>query len=80
MSQSLVAKLEQLQNKVIALSKEVVELRVEEKKSREQVKALYRENETLRKKVESTQAQVNDMLNEWFPELELTAEGDNGNA
>lgn len=80
MSQSLVAKLEQLQQKVIALSKEVVELRVEERKSREQVKTLYKENEVLRKKVEGAQAQINDMLNQWFPELELTAEGDDGNA
>ncbi|GAI94970.1 unnamed protein product, partial [marine sediment metagenome] len=47
---------------------------LDNKSAREQIEALRRENELLHKKVNHAQGQINQMLNQWFPELELNSE------
>ncbi|NJM32577.1 MAG: hypothetical protein HC848_06595 [Limnobacter sp.] len=80
MSQSLVAKLDQLQQKVSLLTKTLSESHRAAKHSKERIALLAQENEQLRKKVELAQQQVNRMLGQWFPELELTSEDHNEHA
>ena len=74
MTQSLLAKLDELQVKVSSLAKALEQSRYESKVTKEQIEALRRENEQLNKKVNHAQGQINQMLNQWFPELELNAE------
>jgi predicted nuclease with TOPRIM domain len=74
MTQSLLAKLDELQVKVSGLAKALEQSRYESKTTKEQIEALRRENEQLHKKVNHAQGQINQMLNQWFPELELNAE------
>lgn len=74
MAQSLLAKLDELQDKVTALAKALEQSRLDQRKSDERTELLTRENEQLRKKVEHAQGQINQMLNQWFPELELNSE------
>ncbi|MBU0782693.1 MAG: hypothetical protein KJ798_10230 [Gammaproteobacteria bacterium] len=74
MTQSLLAKLDELQVKVSSLAKALEQSRYESKATKEQIEALRRENEQLHKKVHHAQGQINQMLNQWFPELELNAE------
>ena len=78
MTQSLVSKLDQLQAKVEAMSKALAESKSQERRLNEQFKAVCKENDKLRHKVEQAQGQINQMLNNWFPELELTTEAENG--
>ncbi|VWX34001.1 hypothetical protein [Limnobacter sp. 130] len=74
MTQSLLAKLDELQVKVSSLAKALEQSRHEEKSGKDQIEALRRENEQLQKKVNHAQGQINQMLNQWFPELELNSE------
>ncbi|HEY1057838.1 MAG TPA: hypothetical protein VGE55_03805 [Limnobacter sp.] len=74
MAQSLLAKLDELQDKVSTLAKALEQSRHEQHKSQERVQQLSRENEQLRRKVDHAQGQINQMLNQWFPELELNSE------
>ncbi|HEX4856572.1 MAG TPA: hypothetical protein VFV28_07140 [Limnobacter sp.] len=74
MTQSLLAKLDELQAKVTALAKALEQSRADSKAAKEQIEALRRENEQLNKKVTHAQGQINEMLNQWFPELELNPE------
>jgi len=74
MTQSLLAKLDELQVKVSGLAKALEQSRYESKTTKEQIEALRRENEQLHKKVNHAQGQINQLLNQWFPELELNAE------
>ena len=74
MTQSLLAKLDELQVKVSSLAKALEQSRYESKATKEQIEALRRENEQLHKKLNHAQGQINQMLNQWFPELELNAE------
>lgn len=74
MAQSLLAKLDELQEKVSTLAKALEQSRYEHRKSEERTELLARENEQLRKKVDHAQGQINQMLNQWFPELELNPE------
>ena len=74
MTQSLLAKLDELQVKVSSLAKALDQSRLDNKSAREQIEALRRENELLNKKVNHAQGQINQMLNQWFPELELNSE------
>lgn len=71
MTQSLLAKLDELQIKVSGLARALEHSRIEQKKNQERADTLSLENEQLRKKVESAEEQINGMLNQWFPELEL---------
>lgn len=80
MTQSLVAKLDQLHRKVETLAKALAESQAQASRTHEQLKAVHRENEQLRGKVDQAQGQINQMLNQWFPELELTTEESNGNS
>lgn len=80
MTQSLVAKLDQLHRKVEILAKALAESQAQANRNAEQLKAVYKENEQLRNKVEHAQGQINQMLNQWFPELELTTEEQNGDS
>lgn len=74
MTQSLLAKLDELQTKVSGLAKALEQSRQESKSSTEEIAALRRDNELLKKKVTLAQGQINQMLNQWFPELELNSE------
>ncbi|MFN7504906.1 MAG: hypothetical protein ACK5Q1_05015 [Limnobacter sp.] len=74
MTQSLLAKLDELQIKVSSLAKALEHSRFEAKSAKEPVEALRQENEQLLKKVNHAQGQINQMLNQWFPELELNSE------
>jgi uncharacterized alpha-E superfamily protein len=74
MTQSLLAKLDELQAKVSILARNLEQSRLEQRKNQERAEQLSRENEQLRKKVELAQEQVDQMLGQWFPELELTGE------
>ncbi|MFN4329982.1 MAG: hypothetical protein ACK4FF_14030 [Limnobacter sp.] len=74
MAQSLLAKLDELQDKVTMLAKALEQSRFDERKSHERAQLLARENEQLRRKVDHAQGQINQMLNQWFPELELNSE------
>ena len=74
MTQSLLAKLDELQVKVSSLAKALEQSRLDNKSAKEQIEALRRENELLHKKVNHAQGQINQMLNQWFPELELNSE------
>ncbi|MCQ8896335.1 hypothetical protein NQT62_07795 [Limnobacter humi] len=74
MAQSLLAKLDELQDKVSTLAKALEQSRHEQQKSQERAQQLSRENEQLRRKVDHAQGQINQMLNQWFPELELNSE------
>jgi predicted nuclease with TOPRIM domain len=74
MTQSLLAKLDELQVKVSSLAKALEQSRIDAKGAKDQVDALRRENEQLNKKVTHAQGQINQMLNQWFPELELNSE------
>lgn len=74
MTQSLLAKLDELQGKVSSLAKALEQSRHEGKSTKEQIDALRRENEQLHKKLIHAQGQINQMLNQWFPELELNSE------
>jgi regulator of replication initiation timing len=74
MTQSLLAKLDELQVKVSGLAKALEQSRQESKSSTEEIAALRRDNELLKKKVIHAQGQINQMLNQWFPELELNSE------
>lgn len=74
MTQSLLAKLDELQVKVSSLVKALEQSRGEANAAKNQIEALHRENELLHKKVNHAQGQINQMLNQWFPELELNSE------
>lgn len=74
MTQSLLAKLDELQVKVSSLAKALEQSRGEANAAKNQIEALRRENEQLQKKVNHAQGQINQMLNQWFPELELNSE------
>jgi peptidoglycan hydrolase CwlO-like protein len=74
MTQSLLAKLDELQLKVSGLTKALEQCRQEVKTAKEQAELLRRDNDRLEKKVEHAQGQINQMLNQWFPELELNSE------
>lgn len=74
MTQSLLAKLDELQAKVSNLSKELEQSRADSKSAKNQIEKLRHENEQLHKKVNDAQAQINQMLNQWFPEIELNSE------
>lgn len=74
MTQSLLAKLDELQAKVSILARNLEQSRLEQRKNQERAEQLSRENEQLRKKVELAQEQVDQMLGQWFPELALTGE------
>lgn len=74
MTQSLLAKLDELQVKVSALAKALEQSRHETQSSKEEIANLRRDNERLQKKVVHAQGQINQMLNQWFPELELNSE------
>lgn len=74
MTQSLLAKLDELQVKVSSLAKALEQSRGEANAAKNQIEALHRENELLHKKVNHAQGQINQMLNQWFPELELNSE------
>ncbi|HEX4842579.1 MAG TPA: hypothetical protein VFV57_02835 [Limnobacter sp.] len=78
MPQSLLGKLDELQAKITLLTKALEQSRFENKTSREHIEALSRENELLKKKVHHAQGQINQMLNQWFPELELNSENEVG--
>lgn len=80
MSESLVAKLDNLHERVSAMTRSLVDSRFAEKKAREQAETLAKENERLRKKLEQAQGQINQMINQWFPELELRTEEQHGDA
>ena len=80
MTQSLIAKLDDLETKVITLARTLEHSKHEQKKSRDQAESLLKENESLRKKVEQAQGQINEMINQWFPELELNTENKIGSA
>lgn len=80
MSESLVAKLDNLHERVSVMTRSLVDSRFAEKKAREQADALAKENERLRKKLEQAQGQINQMINQWFPELELRTEEQHGDA
>ncbi len=74
MTQSLLAKLDELQHKVSGLTKALEQCRHEAKTAKDQAELLRQDNERLEKKVEHAQGQINQMLNQWFPELELNSE------
>lgn len=74
MTQSLLAKLDELQVKVSNLAKALEQSRQENAVAQEQVKTLRSNNEKLEKKMNHAQSQINEMLNQWFPELELNTE------
>ena len=74
MTQSLLAKLDELQAKVTTLAKALEQSRHESKSSKEELDMLRRDNERLHTKVVHAQGQINQMLNQWFPELELNTE------
>lgn len=74
MTQSLLAKLDELQVKVSTLAKALEQSRHESKSSKEEIANLRQDNERLQKKVVHAQGQINQMLNQWFPELELNSE------
>lgn len=78
MTQSLAARLDQLHGKVDQLAKALSESRLETQKARQQLGSLTSENEALRRKLNEAQGQINKMINQWFPELELNAEDSNG--
>ena len=74
MTQSLLAKLDELQTKVSGLAKALEQSRHESTSSKEEIASLRQDNERLQKKVVHAQGQINQMLNQWFPELELNSE------
>ncbi|MCZ8014281.1 MAG: hypothetical protein O9274_01155 [Limnobacter sp.] len=74
MTQSLLAKLDELQVKVSTLAKALEQSRNESNVSKDEIENLRRDNERLQKKVVHAQGQINQMLNQWFPELELNSE------
>ena len=80
MTQSLVSKLDQLQTKVEQLAKALDESKSSERRLQSQFKEVCKENDRLRSKVEQAHGQINQMLNNWFPELELTTEAENGDS
>lgn len=80
MTQSLVARLDQLQAKVEMLSKALAESKNQERRLKDQLDAVCKENDKLRNKVDQAQGQINQMINNWFPELELTTEAENGDS
>lgn len=74
MTQSLLAKLDELQVKVSTLAKALDHSRAENRTTKEQIEALRQENAQLNAKLTHAQGQINEMLNQWFPELELNPE------
>jgi predicted nuclease with TOPRIM domain len=74
MTQTLLAKLDELQVTVSSLAKALEQSRHENNASKEEIENLRRDNERLQKKVVHAQGQINQMLNQWFPELELNTE------
>lgn len=80
MSQSLLAKLDELQEKVTQLAGALEQARYEASQNKESLNQLSKENEKLKKKVTQAQGQVNQMINQWFPELDLNTENSIGSA
>lgn len=78
MSQSLLAKLDELQGKVLLLSNALEQSRAQTKQLREATLKLNHENEQLRQQIATAQTQVSDMLTQWFPELGLNTENQIG--
>ena len=74
MTQSLLAKLDELQVKVSGLAKALEQSRNESKAAKEQIDTLRRDNDLLQNKVNHAQGQIDQMLNQWFPETELNTE------
>lgn len=68
MTQSLLAKLDELQAKVCTLARALEHSRTEQRKYQERAETLNQENQQLRKKVELAQEQVEQMISQWFPE------------
>lgn len=80
MTQSLLAKLDELEKTVVELAKALEHSRFESKTAKNHIEAMAKENEQLRRKLQLAQGQINQMLNQWFPELELTQENEIGSA
>ncbi len=74
MTQSLLAKLDELQVKVSGLAKVLEQSRHDNKAAKAQIEVLRSNNQKLQKKIEQTQEQVEQILSQWFPEPKPNAE------
>ena len=80
MTTPLHEQLDQLQSKVGLLIGSLMASRQNNADLRKRIELLEQENRNLRRKVDKSQEQVNQMLQQWFPELNEEQEQRNGHA
>ena len=80
MTTPLHEQLDQLQSKVGLLIGSLMASRQKNVDLRKRIELLEQENRNLRRKVDKSQEQVNQMLQQWFPELDAEQEQGNGHA
>lgn len=80
MTTPLHEQLDQLQSKVGLLIGSLMSARQKNADLNRRIELLEQENRNLRRKVEKGQEQVNQMLQQWFPELTEEQEPRNGHA
>ena len=80
MTTPLHEQLDQLQAKVGLLIGSLMASRQKNVDLRKRIELLEQENRNLRRKVDKGQEQVNQMLQQWFPELNEEQEQRNGHA
>ena len=80
MTTPLHEQLDQLQAKVGLLIGSLMASRQKNVDLRKRIELLEQENRNLRRKVDKSQEQVNQMLQQWFPELNEEQEQRNGHA
>ncbi len=80
MTTPLHEQLDQLQSKVGLLIGSLMASRQKNADLRKRIELLEQENRNLRRKVDKGQEQVNQMLQQWFPELNEEQEQRNGHA
>ncbi len=80
MTQSIVGTLDQLQFKIERLAKALSDSQNRENRLKQQVQMLSSDNIELKEKVDAAHEQVNQILNQWFPELETKAGVKYGNS
>lgn len=80
MTTPLHEQLDQLQSKVGQLIGSLMASRQRNGDLQKRIELLEQENRNLRRKIDKSQEQVNQMLQQWFPELNEEQESRNGHA
>ena len=80
MTTPLHEQLDQLHNKVGQLISALMASRQKNTDLAKRIEMLEQENRNLRRKIDKGQEQVNQMLQQWFPEIDSEQEQQNGHA